>query len=67
MPYFSSVSFIAPAMYWLFLKIGSALTPAGQDHTYWGILGIILVLLAGLLLTIPVKPHAAHLDHLEKD
>lgn len=62
-----AVSFIAPAMYWVFLRIGSAVTPAGQDHTYWGILGIILVLLAGLLLTIPVKPQAAHLDHLEED
>lgn len=60
-----AISFIAPAMYTVFLKIGEAMTPTGQDYTYWGILGIILVLLFGLLLTIPVKAEAAHLDHME--
>ncbi|MDC4232372.1 MFS transporter [Actinomyces sp. B33] len=59
-----AVSFLAPAMYGLFLRIGESVTPAGQDFTYWGILGIILILLAGLLLTLPVKAHRAHLDHL---
>ncbi|WP_115728685.1 MFS transporter [Actinomyces culturomici] len=60
-----AVSFLAPFMYGVFLKIGQAVTPSG-DYTYWGILGIILVLAAGLLLTIPVKADAAHLDHLER-
>lgn len=60
-----AVSFLAPLMYGVFLKIGRAFTPAGQDFTYWGILGVILVLLVGLFLTIPVKAQAAHLDHLE--
>ena len=60
-----AVSFLAPAMYWVSLAIGSAITPAGQDHTYWGILGIMLILLVGLALTIPVKADRATLDHME--
>lgn len=60
-----AVSFMAPAMYSLFLAIGEVLTPTGQDYTYWGILGIMLILAAGLALTIPVKAHRATLDHME--
>ena len=52
-------------MYSLFLAIGAALTPSGADYTYWGILGIMLILAVGLALTIPVKAHRATLDHME--
>ena len=55
---------MAPAMYGLFLFIGKALTPAGEDYTYWGILGIMLILAAGLALTLPVKADRATLDHM---
>ena len=60
-----AVSFMAPAMYSLFLLLGKRMTPAGQDYTYWGILGIMLILGAGLALTIPVKADRATLDHME--
>ena len=60
-----AVSFMAPAMYGLFLFIGAALTPSGQDYTYWGILGIMLILALGLVLTVPVKADRATLDHME--
>lgn len=61
-----AVSFIAPAMYGAFLRIGKSVTAQGQDYTYWGILGVILVLLAGLILTVLVKEHDASLDHMEE-
>ena len=60
-----AVSFMAPAMYGLFLFIGKRVTPAGEDYTYWGILGIMLILLVGLGLTIPVKADRATLHHME--
>ncbi|TFC83711.1 MFS transporter [Cryobacterium cheniae] len=44
-----AVSFLAPAMFALMVTIFGA--------TYWGILGIMLVLLVGLLLLLPVKAH----------
>ena len=39
--------------------------PAGEDYTYWGILGIMLILGVGLALTIPVKADRTTLDHME--
>ena len=60
-----AVSFLAPAMYGLFLWIGKRLTPVGQDYTYWGILGIILILLLGLVVLFPISEKKAHLDHME--
>ena len=42
-----AVSFLAPGLFTLFVAISGA--------QYWGILGIVIVLLAGLLLLIPVK------------
>jgi UMF1 family MFS transporter len=39
--------FIAPTLFGVFVAIGGA--------QYWGILGIVLVLLIGLLLLLPVK------------
>ncbi|TFD31015.1 MFS transporter [Cryobacterium cryoconiti] len=44
-----AVSFLAPAMFALMVTI--------FGETYWGILGLMLVLLAGLLLLLPVKAH----------
>jgi UMF1 family MFS transporter len=42
-----AVSFLAPGLFTLFVAV------SGAQH--WGILGIVIVLLAGLLLLIPVK------------
>ena len=61
-----AVSFMAPAMYSLFLMLGKRMTPAGEDYTYWGILGIMLILGVGLALTIPVKADRATLAHMEE-
>ncbi len=48
------VSFLSPAAFALFIWLGSVVT--GDDNTqYWGILGIALVLIAGLALLLPVK------------
>lgn len=50
------VSFMSPAAFGLAIGLGAAMT--GQENTqYWGILGIVLVLFAGLLVMIPVKEH----------
>ena len=42
-----AVSFLAPVLFGLFISIFGA--------QYWGILGIVIVLLAGLVTLIPVK------------
>lgn len=42
-----AVSFLAPLLFATFVAVGGA--------QYWGILGIVLVLLAGLLLLLPVR------------
>ena len=48
------VSFLSPAAFALFIWIGARVT--GETNTqYWGILGIALVLIAGLAVLIPVK------------
>lgn len=48
------VSFLSPAAFGAFIWLGSAIT--GEENTqYWGILGIALVLVAGLAVLIPVK------------
>ncbi|TFC84444.1 MFS transporter [Cryobacterium sp. TMT3-29-2] len=44
-----AVSFLAPTMFALMVTI--------FGETYWGILGLMLVLLVGLLLLLPVKAH----------
>lgn len=48
-----AVSFLAPAMFTLSLTIGGLVT--GASAQYWGILGIVTVLLVGLLLLLPVR------------
>lgn len=48
------VSFLSPAAFGLAIGLGAAVT--GQANTqYWGILGIVLVLVAGLAVMIPVR------------
>ena len=47
-----AVSFMAPAMYALFIELGTTLVGPGAG--YWGILGIITVLVIGLLLMLRV-------------
>lgn len=53
------VSFLSPAMFGVAISLGAVLT--GQENTqYWGILGIVVVLLAGLLVMLPLKEHTHH-------
>ena len=49
-----AVSFFAPLAFGASILIGSAITGA-EDTQYFGILGIVAVLLAGLLVMLPVK------------
>ncbi|NUP59418.1 MAG: MFS transporter [Pseudarthrobacter sp.] len=49
-----AVSFLAPALFTLCITVATPLVPAGQAQR-WGILGIMVVLLAGLLVLLPVK------------
>ena len=49
-----SVSFLAPAAFAFFIWLGSVIT-GESDTQYWGILGIGVVLIAGLAVLIPVK------------
>ena len=56
------VSFLSPAAFGIAIAIGAAVT--GQDNTqYWGILGIVLILAAGLGVMLPVKEHHEHSFH----
>jgi len=52
-----AVSFMAPAAFSLALSLGMAVTGATTtgDVQYWGIVGIVAVLLVGLLLLLPVR------------
>jgi UMF1 family MFS transporter len=43
-----AISFLTPTFFALFISMGGA--------DYWGILGIVLVLGAGLLLLLPLRP-----------
>lgn len=48
------VSFLSPAAFGLAIGLGAMVT--GESNTqYWGILGIVVVLAAGLLLMLPVR------------
>ena len=53
-----AVSFLAPLLFTLCITIAAPLVAEGQAQR-WGILGIMVVLLAGLLVILPVKPPAA--------
>ncbi|MEE6281490.1 MFS transporter [Georgenia sunbinii] len=51
-----AVSFLAPAMFSVAIGVGMAVTGLDDDGAeYWGILGILLILLLGLLLLLPVR------------
>jgi UMF1 family MFS transporter len=49
-----AVSFLAPALFTLSISIATPFVAEGQAQR-WGILGIMVVLLAGLLVLLPVK------------
>jgi UMF1 family MFS transporter len=53
-------------MFGLSVRLGSYFVPEGASSQYWGILGITLILLVGLILIIPVKAEKAHLDTFEE-
>lgn len=50
-----AVSFLAPALFTLCIAVATPLVAPGEAQR-WGILGIMVVLLAGLLVLLPVKP-----------
>lgn len=53
------VSFLSPMFFGLAIGLGAVLT--GSENTqYWGILGVMVVLIAGLVVMIPVKEHTEH-------
>ncbi|OFI36778.1 hypothetical protein BIU82_11940 [Arthrobacter sp. SW1] len=52
-----AVSFLAPTLFTLCIAIATPLVAAGEAQR-WGILGIMVVLLAGLLVLLPVKAPA---------
>ncbi len=53
------VSFLSPALFGIAIWLGALIT--GESNTqYWGILGIVVVLLLGLVAIIPVKEHTEH-------
>jgi UMF1 family MFS transporter len=49
-----AVSFLAPALFTLCITLATPLVAPGEAQR-WGILGIMVVLLAGLLVLLPVK------------
>ena len=49
-----AVSFLAPALFGLLITMGHAVTD-GDNNQYWGIIGIVLVLVVGLVAMIPVS------------
>lgn len=49
-----AISFLSPIFFGAAIALGAAVT--GEENTqYWGILGIAVILLAGLLVMLPVK------------
>lgn len=48
-----AVSFLAPLLYGVAISVGGAII--GGDATYFGILGVVVVLALGLVLVLPVK------------
>ncbi|MCX6497904.1 MAG: MFS transporter [Arthrobacter sp.] len=50
-----AVSFLAPALFTVCITVATPFVAPGEAQR-WGILGIMVVLLAGLLVMLPVKP-----------
>lgn len=59
-----AVSFLAPMLFALAIEIGRRVVGPGEDAQHWGILGIILVLLLGLVLLLPVHPAQQQLEQV---
>ncbi|WP_167203058.1 MFS transporter [Actinomyces respiraculi] len=57
-----AVSFLAPAMYGAFIALGRSVV--GDNAPYWGILGIVVVLIVGLLLMLRVSDPKGHITSL---
>lgn len=57
-----AVSFLAPAMYGVAIQAGMHAT--GHKTEYWGILGVVLVLVLGLVLMLRVKEPEGHIQDL---
>ena len=55
-----AVSFLAPMLYAIAIWFGGLIS--GGEPTHWGILGIVVVLLLGLVLMIPVKAERGTLE-----
>lgn len=53
------VSFLSPGAWVLAITLGELVAP-GDNVQYWGILGIVLILMAGFLVLLPVKGHEEH-------
>jgi UMF1 family MFS transporter len=54
------VSFLSPIMFSAMIGLGHILRGQSTGTQHWGILGIIVVLIAGLAVMIPVKPVSQH-------
>ncbi|MGL5405491.1 MAG: MFS transporter [Propionibacteriaceae bacterium] len=54
-----AISFLSPLAFGLAIALGKMIHP-NQNSQYWGILGIVLILAAGLIVLIPVKEHNDH-------
>ncbi|MSS45610.1 MFS transporter [Cutibacterium sp. WCA-380-WT-3A] len=54
-----AVSFLAPALFGFFVTAGHNVT-GGDNNQYWGIMGIVVVLLVGLAAMIPVNTAEIH-------
>lgn len=50
-----AVSFLAPTLFTICIAVATPLVAEGEAQR-WGVLGIMVVLLAGLLVLLPVKP-----------
>lgn len=58
-----AVSFLAPALYGLSVWVGGRVTDG--NGAYWGVLGIVTVLVLGLLLMLRVQDPAGHITDLD--
>lgn len=57
-----AVSFLAPALFSLFVFFGRSFGGGEANATVWGILGIMIVLFIGLVMLIPIRESEAHLN-----
>ncbi len=64
-----AVSFLAPALWSISITMGAWLTGAAthKEAQYFGILGVLVVVLAGLLLLLPVRSQKPYRERLRID